>query len=230
MLREKRDDARSLGDSMKQGSAVRVPQNHAGPGRRATTYWLVVGLLLLLFSGAVALGQRKESKEKKKELLAGLPEEQVINADLSEMLAAWQIGNVELLHKHYADDVTVVSGAWEPPLMGWTNYVKAYQGQQQRMQGGNLDRVNTYVNVKGNIAWAAYQWQFSALVDGKPTSARGHTSLILEKRNGRWLIVHNHTSIVPEVREVTPAPSPKPAASRSVPRGVVADSRLAGAG
>ncbi len=215
---------------MKLGSAVRVPKNHAGLGRRATVYWLGVGFLLLLSSGGVVLGQRKESKGKKKEPVVGLPEEQVINGDLSEMLAAWQIGNVELLHRHYADDVTVVSGAWEPPLTGWANYLQAYQSQRQRMLSGNLDRLNTYVNVKGNIAWAAYQWQFSALVDGKPTSARGHTTLILEKRNDRWLIVHNHTSIVPEVRETAPAPPPKPAAGRSVPRGEVAGSLPAGAG
>lgn len=199
---------------MKQGSALRAPRNHAGRNRRATGYWLVAALVLLLFSSAATLAQRKE-KGKKNEPLVGLPEEQVINGGLSEMLAAWQIGNVELLHQHYADDVTVVSGAWEPPLMGWAKYLQAYQSQRERVQNPTLDRLNTYINVKGNIAWAVYQWQFAALVDGKPTSARGHTTLILEKRNARWLIVHNHTSIVPEFKEAAPAPPPKPAAPPS---------------
>jgi ketosteroid isomerase-like protein len=174
--------------------------------------WLVLGSLVLLFSGAAALGQRKEQKGKKNEPLVPLPDEQVINNGISEMLAAWQIGDTELLHKHYADDVMVVSGAWEPPLMGWERYLQAYRSQRERMQNASLDRVNTYVTAKGNIAWAVYQWQFFALVDGKPTAARGHTTLILEKRNARWLIVHNHTSVVPEVREPAPAPPAKPGA------------------
>ena len=116
------------------------------------------------------------------------------------MLAAWQIGNLQMLHNYFADDLTVVSGAYEPPLQGWSNYVQAYQKQRERLQGVRLDRQNTYLIVKGNIAWVAYQWEFSAIVDGQPTSARGHTTLILEKRKDRWLIVHNHTSIVPEAR------------------------------
>src|SRR5437899_3977272 len=59
------------------------------------------------------------------------------------MLGAWQIGDVEMLHKYYADDVTVVSGAWEPPLVGWANYLRAYQSQRERMTAGRLDRNNT---------------------------------------------------------------------------------------
>jgi len=170
---------------------------------------LLAGLLLLLCSSGPALAQRKE-KGKKTEPPVALPDEQVINNGITEMLGAWQIGDVERMHKHYADDVMVVSGAWEPPLMGWARYVQAYQSQRGRMQNGNLDRMNTYVNVRGNIAWAVYQWQFFALVDGKPTGAHGHTTLLFEKRNGRWLIVHNHTSMVPEMRE-TPLAQPKPA-------------------
>ncbi len=196
---------------MKQGSAGGVPQTHSGHVGRAAGCWLMAGLLLLLFSSATALAQRKE-KGKKNEPVTALPDEQVINNGITEMLGAWQIGDVERMHKHYADDVIVVSGAWEPPLMSWAKYAQAYQAQRERMQNGNLDRLNTYINVKGNLAWAGYQWQFFALVDGKPTGAHGHTTLVFEKRNGRWLIVHNHTSIVPEVREAAPPASPKPAA------------------
>ena len=101
---------------------------------------------------------------------------------LGALLAAWQIGDTELLHKYYAADVMVVSGAWEPPLMGWANFLKAYQSQRERMQGGRMDRRNTLIATRGNIGWAVYQWDFGAMVDGRQVGARGHTTLVLEKR------------------------------------------------
>jgi ketosteroid isomerase-like protein len=125
------------------------------------------------------------------------------------MLGAWQVGDIDRLHKTYADDVVVVSGAWEPPIIGWDNFLRAYQQQRARMQAVRMDRQNTYVKVDGNVAWANYQWDFEATVDGQPTAARGHTSLVMEKREGRWVIVHNHTSLVAQSPTLAaPANSP----------------------
>jgi ketosteroid isomerase-like protein len=92
-------------------------------------------------------------------------------------------------------------------LIGWANFAAAYQRQRQRIQSVRLDRSNTAIRVDGNVAWAAYQWRFEAEADGKPTAAIGHTTLVLEKRNGQWLIVHNHTSLVQEIKQ-PPAPPP----------------------
>jgi ketosteroid isomerase-like protein len=60
-----------------------------------------------------------------------------------------------------------------------------------------LDRSNTMIKVQGNVAWACYQWDFAATVDGLPSTAQGQTTLVMEKRNNHWIIVHNHTSMVP---------------------------------
>jgi ketosteroid isomerase-like protein len=174
-----------------------------------------VFILLALAMLAPAFGQRKQQKPQKGDksvVTPSQPDERVVDTRISEMLAAWQIGNVELLHQYYADDVTVVSGNWEAPVAGWANYEQAYRAQRQRVEGVTLDRSNTLIAVRGNLAWCDYQWQFTAVVDGKPSIARGHTTLVWEKRNGRWLIVHNHTSLVGEMKEITPAAAPKPPA------------------
>ncbi len=183
--------------------------------RRGLTRGFTFILLTLALVAAPALGQRKQQKPKKGDkpaLTPPQPDEQVVDTRISEMLAAWQIGNVELLHQYYADDVTVVSGNWEAPVAGWANYEQGYRAQRQRVEGVTLDRSNTLIAVRGNLAWCDYQWQFTAVVDGKPSIARGHTTLVWEKRNGRWLVVHNHTSLVGEMKEITPAPAPKPPA------------------
>lgn len=138
-----------------------------------------------------------------------MSEEQQIDYMISEMLGAWQIGDIEKLHKDYADDVSVVNGLWAPPVFGWANYLAAYQAQHVRMQAVRLDRSDTYIKFSGNFAWACYQWDFSAVVEGQPTAARGQTTLVMEKRNDRWLIVHNHTSLVQTTQPATPANTPQ---------------------
>jgi ketosteroid isomerase-like protein len=83
------------------------------------------------------------------------------------------------------------------------------------MQQVRMDRVNTFIKVSGGgIGWATYQWDFSGTVDGQPMTSRGHTTLVLEKRNDQWLIVHNHTSLVQPpasdtVQPAPPAPTPQ---------------------
>ena len=136
-------------------------------------------------------------------------DEQQVDYTISEMLGAWQLGDIERLHKDYADDVWVVNGNWAPPVFTWTNYLAAYQQQRSRMQQVRMDRSNTFIKMNGNFAWACYQWDFSAVVDGQPSAARGQTTLILEKRNDHWVIVHNHTSLAQTSQPATPVNTPQ---------------------
>jgi ketosteroid isomerase-like protein len=70
-----------------------------------------------------------------------------------------------------------------------------YQQQRARMQQVRMDRTNTIIKVNGNCAWATFQWDFSALLDGQPSASQGHMTLVMDKRNGKWLITLNHTSV-----------------------------------
>lgn len=119
-----------------------------------------------------------------------------IDYNIGQMLAAFQLGNVEEMHKYYADNVTFVSGDFSPPVVGWQNYVPLYQRQMTAFQGIQLIRRNTIVFPHGDVAWAMYQWEFIAGYQGKPYTMRGQTTLIFNKVGGNWLIVHNHTSAV----------------------------------
>jgi len=190
-------------------------------GRRASAELKLLALatallvcLPLLAGGPAA--QKQNQKDKKQESDASTitspippPDGQAIDIVVSQMLGAWQVGDVEMMHKAYADDVTVVSGSWEPPLMGWANYARAYQAQRARTQSDRLERSNSYTKVNGNMAWCTYQWRYTGQVDGTPATAFGHTTLVLEKRGGSWLIVLNDTSVVP-VSTQGPAPTAAP--------------------
>lgn len=137
-----------------------------------------------------------------------LTDEQQIDYMLSEYLGAWQLGDAERMHKNYSDDVSVVSGGWAPPITGWTNFLSLYQQQRSHLEKVRLDRMNTYIKVNGTTAWSCYEWEFEAAVDGAPMLARGHTTLVLVKKENRWLIAHDHTSVVQTTKQNQPAGTP----------------------
>jgi ketosteroid isomerase-like protein len=172
---------------------------------------LLIALTLLLTSVSPAVAQQKEKKKKKDAAadtggpIIPLTDEQQIDYMISEMLGAWQLGDIERLHRAYADDVVVVSGIYAPPVIGWNNYLASYQLQKARMQQVRMDRINTFIKVAGTFGWACYEWDFAATVDGQPSAARGQTTLVLEKRNNHWVIVHNHTSLVPSAPLASPS-------------------------
>ena len=190
--------------------------------RIAVKRGVVFALALLLLAGAAPAAAQKNKDKKKQQPQSESPangqgtppvnDTQAVDLAVGQSLGYWQIGDVDSLHKYYADDVYVVTGDWSPPLIGWDNYVKAYQTQHARVTGGRMDRTNTYIKVEGNSAWATYQFYYVASMDGKVSESRGHTTLILNKRGDRWVIVLNHSSIVDSAFA-----SPVPATDSSQP-------------
>lgn len=201
---------------------VRAGSRRTG-ARRITI--LIMAAMLCGVGFARAQNQKnKKGKDQGNEVAGGsfLPDNAAIDLQVTQMLGAWQAGDADGMRKFYADDVVVISGGWEPPLMGWQNYARAYQAQMARSEGSRLERTNSYIKLMGDAAWVTYQWQYIGIVDGTTVQAYGHTSLVLQKRAGVWLIVLNHTSAIP-----TDQP---PAQTSSVPKAGDAASSVATAG
>jgi ketosteroid isomerase-like protein len=186
----------------------------------ACARWLIgmlAAVLILAVSSSALAGPQNNKKSKIKTndqtdpnappMPVGSDADQ-IDHDISEMLAAFEVGNVDMMHKYYADNVTFVSGAYEPPIAGWQNYVPLYQRQRAAFQAVQLLRRNTIIFPHGDVAWAMYQWEFDSLLNGQPYSMHGQTTLIFNKVGGNWLIVHNHTS---EVAAASGPAQPAPA-------------------
>lgn len=179
---------------------------------------LAVGIALGMAGNGMAQDKpQKPAKEKKGTKMQAEPvetmppappvnENELIDYRIAEMLAGWQIGDTALMHSAIADDVMVVSGAYEPPIVGWGNFLETYQKLRARISSVQMDRRNTMTVVRGTLAWSSYQWEFNGVVDGSAARWKGQTTLVLEKRGGKWMIVHNHTSVVPDA----PAAAAKP--------------------
>ena len=170
-------------------------------GRRVVAA-LGISLVMLIAGATQANAQQKDKKNKNSNPTPAsntptiaMSDEQQIDYLISTNLGAWQVGDIDKLHDTYADDVTIVQGPFMAPVVGWATYLPLYQQQHARMQQVRMDRTNTVIKVNGNCGWATFQWDFSAAVDGQPSVSQGHMTLVMEKRNGKWLITLNHTSV-----------------------------------
>lgn len=119
-----------------------------------------------------------------------------IDGDIGQMLGALQVGNVEAMHKYYADNATFVSSTYAPPIVGFDNWAVGYQRQRAGFSGMQIVRRNTVIFPHGDTAWATYQWEFSGVqTTGAGYSAKGQTTLVFNRVGNNWIIVHNHTSV-----------------------------------
>jgi len=191
-------------------------------GLRAGVIRAVAGMaVILLFSSGVWAQKNKKNQPAPDQPLPSMPmtPNDQIDHNIGEMLAAQQLGNLELMHKYYSDSTTFVSSDYGPPIVGWKNWADGYERQRAAFQQMQIIRRNTYVYIHGDVAWATYQWDFSAmLATGKGYDARGQTTLVFTKAGSDWLVVHNHTavdcsSLAPaEATPVTPPSSGAPGA------------------
>jgi len=172
--------------------------------------------LILTFSFARTTQSQDNKKQKKQKQdtsdnpmpMPPVPTPDQLDLNIGEMLGAWQVGDVDAMHKYYADDATFTSGAFEPPIVGFQNYITAYQKARANFQGTQLIRKNTVIYIRADFAWASYQWELLATVGGQPFNARGQTTLLFGKTGDKWLIVHNHTSQVCDTSVSAAAPKP----------------------
>ena len=184
---------------------------------RAGVIRAVAGLaVILLFASGAWAQKNKKNQPAPNEPMPSMPmsPNDQIEHDIGEMLAAQQLGNLELMHKYYSDSATFVSSDYGPPIVGWKNWAEGYERQKAAFQQMQIIRRNTYIYLHADVAWATYQWDFAAtLATGKGYDARGQTTLVFTKVGNDWLIVHNHTavdcsSLAPV--EATPAPTVTP--------------------
>lgn len=121
-------------------------------------------------------------------------DEDDIEKVVAAVIEAFRTGDYTAMGLHYAPDCVVVPGEYRPPIVGWERVSLLYQAQHKQMSGAEMLRENTLIKRNGNTAWVTYQWKFVVITSTGTYGFLGHTTLVLEKRRRRWLIVHNHTS------------------------------------
>lgn len=95
----------------------------------------------------------------------------------------------------YAPDasVRVIEGAGVNT--GWLDYRDHHLGPELKdMNNFKYRYYEVEPQVRGNVAWASFRYELAADTPRGHGESEGRGTAILEKRNGRWLVVHLHTS------------------------------------
>src|SRR5262245_838659 len=106
----------------------------------------------------------------------------------------WNKGDIAAFMEHYwkSDELTFSSGG--QTTRGWQatkdNYLKRYPTRQQM---GKLTFSKLEITLLGSdAALVLGQWQLA-----REMPLGGNFSLVLRRMEGRWLIIHDHTSRAP---------------------------------
>jgi ketosteroid isomerase-like protein len=125
-------------------------------------------------------------------------EEAEFKALIDRYYAAWSTLRTENPAPFYAKDANLVFFDFAPlQYKGWNEYQEGVKKNFfDKMSGGKVTPNNDLrVTRRGNIAWTTLTEHFSTtLKDGRTIEIEGRHTAIWEKRNSKWLIVHEHVS------------------------------------
>ena len=169
---------------------------------------LICGLLLLMIGAGVVADSVYTT------VSAQSDEVKAVTDVLTREARAVEKGDLAALDKIWAnsEDVTVFESGHAN--YGWTDYRNSHLAPElKEFKNTKYTFSDLKVKVDGKTAWATFKYALAAEMGIRKIESGGLGTAILEKRVGRWQIVHWHSS-APR-RAPAASPSPKPAAPKS---------------
>lgn len=127
---------------------------------------------------------------------------------LTREAQAVEKGDLAALDKIWAnsEDVTVFESGHAN--YGWTDYRNNHLAPElKEFKNTKYAFSDLKVKVDGKTAWATFKYSLSADIGARNIQSGGLGTAVLEKRDGRWQIVHWHSSA--QRRAPSPTPTPK---------------------
>lgn len=132
-----------------------------------------------------------------------------VSVVLQQEAAAFEKGDVEALNKMWANDEWVSVFESGGADIGWANYRDHHLiPEMKELKNTKHTLSDIKVRVAGKTAWATFKYSLSGDLKERRLDVNGLGTAVLEERNGRWLIVHRHTSARRRAPAATPAAGP----------------------
>ena len=164
---------------------------------------LMAALAVVIGSGAVAFSLNESVSAQTDEVKA------VTDVMTREALAVEQ-GDLAALDKIWAnsEDVTVFESGHAN--YGWTDYRNSHLAPElKEFKKTKYAFSDMKVKVDGKTAWATFKYTLAAEMGTRKVESGGLGTAVLEKRDGKWRIVHWHSSSPRRAPAAQPSPSPK---------------------
>ncbi len=128
---------------------------------------------------------------------------------LQQNTAAFARNDLATLDRIWANDESVTVFENGHANYGWRDYRDNHLAPEMaEMKNTKYALTDIVPHVAGNTAWATFKYTIAADIGTRRVEGSGLGTAVLEKRAGRWVIVHWHTS-APR-RAPQPAVSPTP--------------------
>lgn len=120
-----------------------------------------------------------------------------VRALFEEFNAAWERRDSAFIDRFYAHDSAGTFFFERRQLTGWprvdTLYRQMFASAAEGRVHSRFDVLD--VGARGNLAWLAANFRLEVVgATGDTTVDEGRQSLVFERRGGRWVVVHRHTS------------------------------------
>ena len=135
-------------------------------------------------------------------------DESAVREALTQNAAAFERGDMAALNRLWANDESVTVFESGHANYGWADYRDNHlKPEMAEMKNTKYSLSEIKPRIAANTAWATFKYTISADLKDRRVEASGLGTAVLEKRDGRWQIVHWHTSS--SRRAPTPASKPK---------------------
>lgn len=162
----------------------------------------IVGAVVAVAIGAVSFGFSEI-------ISAQTDEVKTVMDVMTREAAAVEKGDLAALDKIWAnsEDVTVFESGHAN--YGWMDYRNSHLAPElKEFKNTKYSFSDMKVKVDGKTAWATFKYSLAADMGTRKIQSGGLGTAVLEQREGRWQIVHWHSS-APR-RAPAPTPTPKP--------------------
>lgn len=122
-------------------------------------------------------------------------DEEAVKKVLMQEARAIETGDLETLDKLWSHGDSVLIFESGGVDKGWQNYRDHHLAPELKVFKNTKYAVSDVnVKVNGKTAWATFKYALSADYKERKIESNGVGTMVFEKADGKWLIVHSHTS------------------------------------
>ncbi len=111
--------------------------------------------------------------------------------------AAWERRDSAFIRRYYAHDTAGVFFFERRQLKGWPQVDTLYRNMFASAAQGQVHSLYDVLDLRarGDVGWLAANFRLEVVApSGDTTVDEGRQSIVFERRGGKWVVVHRHTS------------------------------------
>jgi len=114
-----------------------------------------------------------------------------------EINRSFAANRVEALAPHLASEVTAFGPADRRLVHGGETMLEGLRRAASAKTTHRWEESDWHAQLYGDVGVVTFLYEHDATRDGRRSTSRNRATYVFHRRDGRWLLVHDHTSAVP---------------------------------